>query len=779
MASKRKTNPSLKPSRLILGNGHDLIETVTKIRKMLPPPFPRTFDEARDKVLSEVNISLERLRNLPQRCRRDDELVLCLRLHPDMLAKTYEPTHIFYRVPNIKNLGSRIWKAPLEHVKKTDRTTSALESGKRQAESRMIFVRGTEHGYRQLIQELNQPLSSLSKAFQQDIQKIERFDILDAFERLQGFEDWVEGRVELVFHPTRSSRETQLSFIDNLFEEYRVDADKVRISLYKDGPSFVSIPLDANTLPALQECNPLRSAHPLSSIQLQPIRSASGLGAPLQPNIKGRSSIIVGMFDGGVDTSVSAISPYVVQDSGHSLATLPKSEYVSHGTAVASAILFGSLDTYSANEPLPIPKVSVASFRVLPTSDPEDEDLYEVIDLIERVVPMRQDIKIFNLSIGPDGPIIEDQISRFTFALDRLAIERGVTFVCAVGNDGETQDYDRIQSPSDMVHGLGVGAYTFSNDLRTHAPYSCKGPGREGAKVKPDCLAFGGCEKRPFQVFDTGGNRAFTSGTSFAAPQASRLAGLVRGLFDQASGLLTRVLLAHVASHPQSTSDPRCGWGMLPDNWQDLLYTKNGSVTVVFQGTFVPGKYHVLPIPIPEKTELPGKVSFHWTIGALTPVNINHPGDYTTCCIEDTFHPDDRVHNYSFKDEFGKRLQRDLHEILHKDLIETLLKAGWKKSPFPITKGAKRSEQDLRSTDLKWDTLVKRQTVKFGNKLHKPCLVLHTMQRREEIPRFDYAVALTISAPQFEGDLYTEAVTRYPILQPIRLRAETDIIVNI
>jgi hypothetical protein len=51
--------------------------------------------------------------------------------------------------------------------------------------------------------------------------------------------------------------------------------------------------------------------------------------------------------------------------------------------------------------------------------------------------------------------------------------------------------------------------------------------------------------------------------------------------------------------------------------------------------------------------------------------------------------------------------------------------------------------------------------------------------RHAHVARFDYAVAVTISAPKFEGDLFKEIVTRYPVLQPIRLRTEAEIRVSI
>lgn len=63
---------------------------------------------------------------------------------------------------------------------------------------------------------------------------------------------------------------------------------------------------------------------------------------------------------------------------------------------------------------------------------------------------------------------MDDNISRFTYALDRLTynVEEGEInplFCTAVGNDGNRGEYlNRIQTPSDMVNGLAVGAYTYN-----------------------------------------------------------------------------------------------------------------------------------------------------------------------------------------------------------------------------------------------------------------------------------------------------------------------------
>lgn len=114
--------------------------------------------------------------------------------------------------------------------------------------------------------------------------------------------------------------------------------------------------------------------------------------------------------------------------------------------------------------------------------------MYSTIDIIERVVSERSDIKIYNVSFGPKGAILDDDINRFTYVCDKLSYDApdGINplFCIAAGNDGNLEKpLNRIQSPADMVNGLGIGAYSISflGD-KYRSSYSCIGPGREGAK---------------------------------------------------------------------------------------------------------------------------------------------------------------------------------------------------------------------------------------------------------------------------------------------------------
>jgi hypothetical protein len=249
--------------------------------------------------------------------------------------------------------------------------------------------------------------------------------------------------------------------------------------------------------------------------------------------------------------------------------TMPASEYIAHATGVCGAVLHGNLAGKGRHDILPVPCVSIDSYRVLPLQDANDFELYEAIDAIEEVVKNSPSTKLYNLSFGSTGAIVDDSISRFTYVLDRLTydVPEGAVnplFCIAAGNDGDLDDpFNRIQSPADMVNGLGIGAYAYQSDgTKTKAPYSCVGAGREGAKVKPDFLEFGGSVDRPFVLVGTAPNTLATSiGTSFASPMAIGKIGKLMARSESIIPHIGRTLLIHNAEISDGLSQEEQGYG--------------------------------------------------------------------------------------------------------------------------------------------------------------------------------------------------------------------------
>lgn len=768
--------------RLILANGEAYAEPFKKGTAGGSPEPPRSYDEARQLVKDGIERSLADFEALSRHKKVPDEAVFCLRLHPDATAKSYDPQTIFDEVPELQKIGSRSYHAPTDSVAQTDRTRKKREKAIDELPGRLLFVRSSPSGFQRLMRQLDQPASRTSKGFQTEIRRIERFDTLAKAEQIDGFpKEWRDGRIELVLHPSRLPGDRQLRFVFELLDECGIDRTKSRIRQYSRGPTFISCRATRQSLAALAGTNPLRAVHPLAFGGLEDLRGVATFPAPRPPASITRSTIKVGMFDGGVDVTVPHLNAHVEEDTALAIKTSPDAVGIAHGTAVAGALLYGELNGIAPGLRLPSPPVSVVSIRALPTSDPSDLDLYESIDVIEAAVPQRPDIKTFNVSFGPRGPFVDDPISRFTFVLDTLSVSHKVSFFVAVGNDGEAGDLGRIQSPSDSVHCIGVGAFTWKKEEVVHAPYSCFGPGRECGKIKPDLVAFGGCENHPIHLISTKpGLKLLSAGTSFANPIAARVGAQAVESFDRGTALLARALLIHTAQHPDKSPDHLLGHGCVLTNIDDVLYCPDHAVTVVFQGALHPGssdrRMVKLPIPWPSDLELPGKVS--WTIGALSKVDALHSTEYTSCCIEETFYPHSRVFSFVNPND-GKTLTRQIDVFAEPDTARQLIAEGWKKGGIQVSQsGNQYKDESERRADCKWEPIVrrsKRRTIP----LFEPSLVLHGISRNGESEPFDYVAVVTIEIPKFVGDLYTEICRRYSALVPIRLRTEAEVRVPI
>ncbi len=781
--------------RPILGNGEKYVEPVTRNKGGRPPEMPRSYSEARDLVKTQVHTAWDKFEALPRHQRFSDEAVFCLRLHPDMMAKSYDPTAIFKTIPALANVGSRNYTVAAASIAQTERMRKHQQKQKEKqlqgqlqdeilrVTGRLVFVRSDNAGFKQLLQVLDEPERSLTNDFRQGIQKIEAFDLLASSEQILGFSaDWKEGRVEIVLHPSRHSEQEQTTFLKHLFAQNSSPWKKTRIVSYPEGPTFVSCHLTRAALAGISGANPLRAAHPLVFGAIEDLRGAPLFPSPQPPISTTRSTITVGMFDGGLDPNHPLLKGHVEQDEGLSIKVPQDQDLANHGTAVAGALLYGPLNGKDTALPLAAPAVSVVSFRALPTSDVKDIDLYEAIDVIEAAVPARPDIKVFNISFGPRGGIVDDIVSRFTYALDMLATAHKVTFCVAVGNDGAAgAGFDRIQAPADLVNGIGVGAYTERGGQVVHAPYSCKGPGRECAKIKPDLVAFGGCDQNPIQlVSSTPGQKVHSYGTSFASPITAAICAQTTAAFDRGTPLLARALLIHTANHPEGDPDHLLGHGIVSPSVDDILRCRANEVTIIFQGDLLPTKQVRLPVMLPKGISVTGNVEIRWTIAGLPPVCPNHPSDYTACCIEDTFYPNSEVYSFTRLGKSGSEKSVRLHLQHEASEVKRLLSEGWRKATMPVSASGNNYPSEVeRRADYKWEPIVRRTKTKRANSLLDPFLVLHAIPRTSSPARLDYAAIVTISAPKSAVDLYDAVLRRYTALQPIRMRTQAEIRVQI
>lgn len=767
--------------RPILYNGEAYSQPVIKKSGGQEKSLPMSFDEAKSSMLNQINKTREAIRTIEPDSRLPNEFIISLTMHHDFSAKSYYPDTLFDSDTEkfgLNEIGSRIQK--VEEIVDRD-GEKALET----KSSKMFFLRATEKSLDNLERKLKSLEQTLPKNFQNDIRKISAFGLQEKDDKVMGFQKgWNNGRIEAILHPFDQDYGLAMEFFLEKLDSAGVNLSEIKYKEYPSGVTFISLPGNIEVINEIAGFNPLRAVHPLEMRSLPEISRAYGVNdGPQIPRFTMKSPITVGVIDGGLNLNNPYVKNYV--ESQISVAGTPLKSYKNHGTQVSGAILYGPLNNYTKTDTLPEPLVSVKNFGVL--SDLTDPDLYDAIDAIEKIVPANKDIRVYNLSLGPRGPILDDNINRFTYSCDMLSHEYEVLFCVAVGNDGDVEGYDRIQSPADSVNCLGVGAFTKDDNGIKRAPYSCVGPGREGGKMKPDIMAFGGCSNRPIHlVAEKVGERVLSTGTSFASPIVAGLAGrLVGESNEQITPLAAKALIIQHAEEKEVEHSIEMGHGILPENINVLTACKNDSYTLIYKGEVNEGKYaeFLIPWEIIEK----GKATFRWTAAVLTSVDELSPDDYTSSAVEISFYPNGN--KYQFTNQNGSLLdginkKSEVVDILkNPQRAEYLLQNGWKQSQFPKTDSASmkfKTEQELRS-DLKWDSLDTREITKLAKGIDDPVFHVHALGRgsRASGSKVKFALVLTVSTTQTEVDLYSKILQKYSALAAVQMKSIVDVRQNV
>lgn len=761
----------------IIAHGEKYIEPVIKKNNFGNKNMPHEYGEAKSKICSNLSDIEQKIIDGSEVFM--DEKVLCVRLEPKFEAKSYMPTSIAVS-EDMKFIGGRKYKY--------------VTPDGEEKYAKLYFLKTKNEGIVKLKNILETGQKDHVDTWRKQIQSINTIDLLNGNEKVQGFaDDWEKGNVEIVLHPMGKDNEKKV--INEFCSMSGLALDEIIIRSYSEGIIFISAMCDKKTIEQVKMFNPLRSIHPMGEIELDPFRMVMPASeGPIPPKRKLKSNIKVGVFDGGVNEDVPLLAGYV--NNNHEVSTMPTTKSLRHGTGVCGALLYGHMGGKTPQDEMENPAVFIESFRVLPEDRTiyanETEKIlgmYATIDTIERVVRKRKDIKLFNLSFGPAGPILDDEISRFTYVLDLLTydVEEGEVnplFCIAVGNDGNKGELlDRIQSPSDMVNGLAVGSYSYNMlDEKIRASYSCKGPGREGAKIKPDIVEFGGSQERPFISVGLNDNTLeMFAGTSFATPVGTGKVGKLMAESEEIVPHMGRTLLIHNAhTDKKEIRDNEIGYGFSDISTEDMLNCEANKVTILYQGELESSNTAKLPIFAPFINYATGNVNITWTITTIVNPDNSDVDAYTNNCIEDTFYPNSAI--YNFTKEKCKTKKLDITKSENASIIEELLNQGYKQSTMPVSAPAKKgnSETELRSKDLKWDTVIKKNKSMRASSLLNPFITVHAIGRNGyEREKIKYFIAITIEAPKYKGNLYDSILQTYTNLVPIEVRNINKVMVPI
>lgn len=752
----------------IIANGELYVESVSKKSSPSNKSYPHEYEEAKTNLINNLEVIYDML---SANSNPVDEIfindkVICFRLEPKFEAKSYVPETIVSAVQDMKIVGGRQYSIDAE------------------TRAKLYFVKTTLNSISELQNILKKGEKDDIKIWRNQVRSIHSIDLLSPNEKVLGFDDeWNEGSIEVVLHPLGDNVQDS---INAFFDTIKLPKENAKVKVYDDGLTFINVMCNKKQLYDISHLNILRTIHPLGLIEIKPIRSDfKSFPTPIVEDTGKVSKIKVGVFDGGANENHPLLKNYV--SSIEAASSKADEDCVSHGTAVCGIVLHGRLPE-TPGCTLPTPCVSVTSYRVLPVKDKHDIDLYEVIDLIENVVPYESDTNLYNISLGPRGAILDDCISRFTYALDRLTYKvenNGINplFCIAAGNDGDLPfPYNRIQSPSDMVNGLAVGAYTFSNDgNKKRAYYSCIGEGREGAKIKPDILEFGGSSDHPFIVAANNKDGVLGKiGTSFSSPLVVHKIGKLMAKSKNITPHMGRTLLIHSAEFNEQISLNEQGFGFCPYDVENILTCEDKDVTILYSGTLHASNTVKLPIFAPRINAVSGNIEIIWTIATIVDPCANDVDAYTNNCIEDTFYPHDTTFNFSKHGE-SRSIKLNLMNPNQNKRADELMKIGYKRSTLPVSKSAKRfaSETELRNNNLKWDTIIRKSQRMRGSSLLNPFITLHAMSRNDfEDINIKYFVAVQVKAPNYNGSLYDAILQENRNLSPIEIRNINRIMVT-
>lgn len=730
-----------KATNFLLGNGENLTGPVELPRGGRTPKPPYTFAEAKERLTPQIRQAALAISELPAAACPREYAVAVMTLHPEYIARSYHPSRLLSAV-GLEAVGSRPRKLSPDKWRPKSELTKAKRPPPEEAEGVDLFVAGKRAKFQQFANVLQTWTENVEGAGQ--LFEVERFRAAIPSDRLRPLQtDAKEPLLEVVLHVPES-------FVVESFEAYlatlQLKADMDR--RYEAG-SLCFMPLRSPRelleevarfafLRVVREMPRLRPLRPVS-------RSFQNLQAfecalPNEPPLDGRLKVVV--FDGGLPAN-TGLDPWVTAVEGENVRA-PHPEFLEHGLAVTSALLFGPLD---AGTPPSRPYAHVDHVRVLDNESDKDEDLYDVLPRIRKVLESGR-YQYVNLSIGPYLPIEDDDVHAWTVMLDQYLSTGDTLAAIAVGNSGHLDRATgnaRVQVPSDCVNAVSVGACDRRSQGWRRASYSSLGPGRSPGLVKPDVLSFGGWDGEPYWVLDVAktGGTVPTFGTSFATPSVLRMALGVRAHFGEVlSPLALRALLIH-AAEDDGQERHEVGWGRIGDDLVDLVVCHEGMARVVYQGELDPSGAIRALVPIPNEP-LEGKVTIHATMCFATTIDPAHPSNYTRSGVEVFFRPHVEKRKIPKKGE-----QPSLHAKT--------------KSFFQVKNYS--PESDLRRDAHKWETVLNRTQSLQGRSLKDPAFDIYyhareSSQATDAADKIRYALVVTVRSPR-TPNLYDGILRRF------------------
>lgn len=743
-----------RKDNFLLGNGERLTGPVDVPKGFgeKNPPYP--FVEARERISRRARAVVERVTELPEDACPGDEVVLSVTMHPRYISKSDFPNTLL-RSLGLRAVGSR--------AKRLKPEKWGIEKHPSEAIGEEIFAAGQRHDVLQLQRVVN-TLTPASAAAD-DLSHIEDLAYPPSDTKLKNIKTTTpdEARwLEIVLH-NRADVDVFSAFT-KFAERMRV---RVNVERRRDVGGLTFVPVSANVGAANQLANFsfLRVARSMPTLRpLNPtvLRVSTGtlVTLPTSPPITDSCRALI--LDGGIPSSARTTLRRWVNAIDAPSVGPRHSDLEAHGLAVTSAFLFGPIfDPNVPQKPIcGVDHVRVLDSHVLSSADPY---YFDVLDRILAYFDAHsRKYALINISIGPNLPTDDDDVTLWTAALDsRLAAGDWVVTVAA-GNDGDleaTDGLNRIQPPADAVNVLTVGASDSSSAIWSRASYSCPGPGRSPGFVKPDGLIFGGSQGEPFPVLSSSGSISNIQGTSVASPFALRSSSTVKAqLGDSLNALAIRALMIHRANPGNGLPLSETGWGRFEDDPEKLITCEDHEVLVIYQGELPIGEHLRARIPLPKTVQ--GKVHIEATLVISTDVDPSHASAYTRSGLEVFFRP-----------------HADRYTTNPDGTTSYHPKTATFFSPSNMYGAA---EYLMRENGHKWEPCIRGGVTKIPKSLKSPCFDIYNHRRADGVAtasatKTKYALIVTVSAKQMR-DLYGQVVRAYShVLIPLRPRVRIEV----
>lgn len=729
-----------KQRNVLIANGHELIGQLSWPKSRNSGKWhPYTIAEAR-RILHPQLISVaDFASNTPKEYAPRGEITAQVVLHPAYLAKSYFPASIL-RSSGLVIVGSRPVKVIPRRAKKDPNNP---------IETASIFVSGTAENF----EEMDERLLSFDTTakHQEQFERIELIDTYSAVEKLRLRPDtrWPD-HVHITLHATEADTDIQVAF--RLLVEELGGRILERGFRYVPGLTFVAVKMAPERIPELAKFTRIRLVRSLPELQEELVldqsitKSYGNISIPAGPPLTAMRTAI---FDGGVSNAFTGHANEI-SVAGQ----LPSSAGdLAHGIHVTSAFLYGYVN--KNGQPLSRPYGYVDHHRVLPTTQSPEQAL----DVLDRIVTALRSAKISgnpyrfaNISLGPVATFFDDDVHEWTSRLDTELADGKTLVTAAVGNNGLLGgELARIQPPGDAVNVFAIGAANTAKKSWNKAPYSAVGPGRSPGYVKPDVVAYGGSDEDPVPLYNPlAASVVALKGTSFASPLALRAAVGTDAISGSAFAPVTlQALLVNSAEFKaRNHSRAEVGWGRIPLDPEEILYTDPDIVRVVYQGVTRPGHPQMAPIPIPKGLPAGSKVTIGATFCYRAPVDSAHAINYTRA-----------------------------------GLWVRAYKAP-KKSLNLFGSGMYKTESELRKDSMRWDTVLHNKRTVEVDELSDPYFHINYQVRDEgEAVRLEdavpmpYALVVTIQAPGVQ-DLLGRVQAAFPVLQTLPVDLNGNIQIN-